>query len=301
MALSSCPVQPLLVQGMSILSSITRCSVCMYYLHPCRCVICHRSKTALLWTVQVPAQPWLLLPLCCLLSCLQKPFSFYRDFRWQYRLLMGQISLISVLDFLLWHGHEISLFVMYLTGAEQNLPSWWYSVQVTTEVKLSMCPWASSTQLCKIVFVDYTCKYTVYSLAQKALLAHPTTLKLLIDLTTLKSTVLGKFAFYLYNLHCFTVKWHFLICPGKTCSFWNLFRMAALHPSCQLVKLFWTLLWLQRIIYWTVKLVKPSQKLQCKAVTSMILLKIPYRSVIFQEQIGYYAPPSLVGALPSHE
>lgn len=73
--------------------------------------------------------------------------------------------------------------------------------------------------------------------------------------------------------------------------------MAALHTSCQLIKLFWTLLWLQRIIYWTVKLVKPSQKLQCKAVTSMILLKILYRNAILKEHTGHLGPTSLVRTL----
>lgn len=38
-------------------------------------------------------------------------------------------------------------------------------------------------QFCKILFVDCICKYSV---AQKAFLAHPTAMKHLIDLTTLK-------------------------------------------------------------------------------------------------------------------
>lgn len=97
--------------------AVTKCRACRSYLPPCRCIICHRSKTALLWTVRVTTQAWLLLPLCCLLSCLQNLFSFCRDFRWKYRLLVGQISLTSAFDFLLCEGSEIPFF-MYLIGAK---------------------------------------------------------------------------------------------------------------------------------------------------------------------------------------
>lgn len=154
-------------------------------------------------------------------------------------------------------------------------------------------------QFCKILFVDCICKYNLCSVSQKALLAHPTTLKYFIDLTTLKHSGLGKFTSFFCNLFCCPVKWHFLICSGKICSFQNLFRMSALHTSCQLAKLFWMLLWLQRIIYWTAELVKLSRKLQCKAVTNMILLKILYRNVILQEQTGLQVPPVLEEHFPS--
>lgn len=117
MALSGCAMPPLLVQVGCLEHWNT-----VQHLHVLvpmrRDVICPRSKTASLWTVCGAAQPGLLWPLCCLSSCLQNPFSFWRHFRWKCELLVGQISLTSALSFLLTEGCKIILFVMYLIGAK---------------------------------------------------------------------------------------------------------------------------------------------------------------------------------------